>query len=110
MILCVISCGREINFTAFEELREKTVNIYILTYSLYYMPQSLHKILIHRLTIIQNFSIPIGLLSEEAQEAKNKEFKKVGESLIRKCLRVKTNEDLMMRLLCLSDSHIAVFL
>ena len=107
MILCVISCGREINFTAFEELREETVNIYISTYSLYYMPQSLHKILIHRLTIIQNFIIPIGLLS--AQEAKNKEFKKVCESLTRKCSRVKTNEDLMMRLLCLSDSYIAVF-
>ena len=90
MILWVISCGREINFTAFEELREKTVNIYISKYSLYYMPQSLHKILIHRLTIIQNFSIPIGLLSEEAQEAKNKEFKKVGESLTRKCSMVKT--------------------
>ena len=57
--------------------------------------------------IIESFSIPIGLLSEEAQEAKSKEFKKFREALTRKCSRKKTNEDLMRRLLCSTDPFIS---
>lgn len=67
------------------------------------MPQSLHRILIHGAYVIEQFNLPIGLYSEEAQEAKNKDFKKFRESFCRKVSRKKTNEDLMRRLFCSSD-------
>lgn len=67
------------------------------------MPQSLHRILIHGASVIEQLNLPIGLYSEEAQEAKNKGFKKFRESFCRKVSRKKTNEDLMRRLLCSSD-------
>ena len=69
-LLCAMSCGRKLYISALEDLCEETVNIYLSKYNRYYMPQTLHKILIHGLIIIQSFSIPIGLLSEEPQEAK----------------------------------------
>ena len=40
------------------------------------MPQSLHHILLHGDKVAKQFSLPIGLLSEEAQESHNKDFKK----------------------------------
>ena len=39
------------------------------------MPASVHKILIHGEKIIASSVIPFGQLSEEAQEARNKDFK-----------------------------------
>ena len=59
------------------------------------MPQSLHKILTHGHQVIQLKRLPIGMLSEEAQESRNKDFKKFEENFERKFSRVKTNEDLM---------------
>lgn len=67
------------------------------------MPQSSHRLLIHGASVLRSFNLPIGILSEEAQEAKNKDFKKFRESFTRKTSRIKTNEDLMRRLLCSSD-------
>ena len=71
------------------------------------MPQSLHKILLHGYEIIQRMSLPIGLMSEETQEARNKDFKKYREHFARKFSREKTNEDLLKRLLCSSDPVIS---
>ena len=43
------------------------------------------------------------MMFEEAQEARNKKFKKYREDFARKVSRKKTNDDLMRRLLCSSD-------
>ena len=40
------------------------------------MPASIHLLLIHGADIVKNLSIPLGALSEEAQESKNKDFKR----------------------------------
>ena len=48
-------------------------------------------------------ALTIGMLREEAQEARNKDFKKFWESFPRKCSRSKINEDLLWRLMCSSD-------
>ena len=71
------------------------------------MPQSLHKILIHIADVIQQFSMPIGSISEEAQEARNKEFRRYREGFSRKSSRTETNTDIMIRLLCSSDPYIS---
>ena len=62
------------------------------------MPQSLHKILIHGWQVVDEMVLPIGMMSEEALKARNKDFKKFHEFFSRKCLCLKTNEDLIRRL------------
>ena len=44
-------------------------------YPWYPMTQALHKILIHDYAVIELFILPLGMFSEEAQEATNKVFK-----------------------------------
>ena len=48
------------------------------------MPVTVHKILIHGAFVISNALLPIGQLSEEAQEARNKDFKRYREIHTRK--------------------------
>lgn len=63
--------------------------------------------MLHGSFIIENALLPIGLLSEEAQEARNKDIKKYGEHHTRKISRVKTMEDLFNNLLVSSDLYIS---
>lgn len=60
------------------------------------MPVSVHKLFVY---IIFSAILLIGLLSEEAQEARNKNCKYIREHNTRKCSKVATNEDLFGRLL-----------
>ena len=66
----------------------------------YYLPPSVHKILIHA-------SLPIGELSEKTAEAKNKAKKQCRLQHTRKILRTASNTDLLNRLFLSSDPHIA---
>ena len=59
------------------------------------MPQSLHKILIRGHSVKRKLNLPIGMLIEETQAAKNKLFKKFGEYFTKKLSRKITNEDLI---------------
>ena len=63
--------------------------------------------MVHGEAIILNFLIPIGQLSEEASEARNKEFRKYREEHTRKINRIATNEDLLHHLLTTSDPYIS---
>ena len=54
--------------------------------------------------IISAALLPIGQLSEEAQEARNKDLKKCRESFARKISKEETNKDLMRRLLVYNGS------
>ena len=67
------------------------------------MPQALHRMLIHGHEVIRRKPVPIGLLSEEAQESRNKDVKNFRERYSRKFDRPSSNEDLMVRLLASSD-------
>jgi hypothetical protein len=99
IILQTIVCGHPIN--------EKKIGIYAFnTAKLYvskYMPASVHKILIHGEKIIRSAILPIGQLSEEAQEARNKDYKQTRLHHARKCSRSATNEDIVHMLLASSD-------
>ena len=71
------------------------------------MPSSVHKLLIHGAEIINKALLPIGQLSEEAQETKHKDLKKFRNTNTRKISRKATNEDLFNRLLLTSDPYIS---
>jgi len=55
------------------------------------MPNSVYNILLHRSSVISADLLPIGQMSEKAQEARNKNLKNIRENYIRKCSRIKTN-------------------
>ena len=81
--------------------------IYVTNYGWYYMPSSVHKILIHGENIIKHFAVlSIGQLSEDAQESPNKDYKKFPLYHARKCSRSDTNEDVFHTLLYTSDPYI----
>ncbi|XP_011689919.1 PREDICTED: uncharacterized protein LOC105451261 [Wasmannia auropunctata] len=106
-ILQVLACGKDINFEKFGRYCLDTAKLCLDLYNWYCMPPSVHKVLLHGSDIIQHLDLPIGCLSEEAQEASNKIFRKARACHSRMKLRKCTNEDIMHYLLILSDPVIS---
>ena len=71
------------------------------------MPNAVHKLLVHGSAVAAGMSLPIGMMSEEAQESRNKDFKTIREHHARQSCRVNTNTDLMNHLLVTSDPIIS---
>ncbi|CAI6356901.1 unnamed protein product [Macrosiphum euphorbiae] len=67
------------------------------------MPPSVHKILVHGSRAIQLALFPIGILSEEAQEARNKDYIRFRRQNTRKTSRIDTNTDILHMFLISSD-------
>lgn len=70
------------------------------------MSPTVHKILIHLATVISHALVPIGQLSEEAAEARNKHFRQYRQNFSRKFSRKACNRDILNRLLMNSDPFI----
>lgn len=75
-ILQVMASGCKIDVTAFDKYCIETARLLVSLYPWYYLPASIHKVLIHGSAVIDYFHVPIGQLSEEAQEARNKDWKR----------------------------------
>lgn len=60
LVLRILSCGRKIRTEEFTKLLMETRNLYLECYSWYYMPSSVHKVLMHGCEVIQYFDLPIG--------------------------------------------------
>lgn len=106
-ILQVISSGIEINYELFDKYAMETAQLFISNYGWFNMPVSVHKILVHGSDIIKFALVPIGQLSEEAQEARNKDIKKYRKCNTRKNSRINTMQDLLNNLLVSSDPFIS---
>lgn len=61
IILRVLSCGSPINVQTFKELLIITRNMYLIHYGWYYMPSTVHKVLVHGCDVIDFFNLPIGI-------------------------------------------------
>jgi hypothetical protein len=72
------------------------------------MTPSMHKMLIHGAIVIENALLPIGQLSDEAAEARNKYFRLYRQNFARKFSRMSCNLDVLNRLLLSSDPVITV--
>ncbi|KAL6420764.1 hypothetical protein ACFW04_013877 [Cataglyphis niger] len=83
--ITALSSNYKINTYTFHAYCQETAKLYVSLYPWYYMPPTVHKILIHG-SSIKEIILPIGQLSEEALE---------------------TNEDLFKRLLLTSDPLIS---
>lgn len=102
-VMIVVASGHEINNEKFKKFCHDTARYFVEKYPWYYMPPTVHKYLIHGPEIISSALLPIGQLSEEAQEARNKDFKRYREHNSRKCSREKTNQDIFNYFLISSD-------
>ena len=102
------SSDRQINSEAFHQYCTSTAKLFVDLYPWFYMPSSLHKILVHSHQIVTHFSIPIGSLSEEALETRNKCNKAYRLHHSRKDSRLHTMEDQFHRLLMTSDPKISL--
>lgn len=108
VILQVLSCGKAVNIDSFREYCKETAEIFVHHYPWYNMPSSIHKMLIHGADICKHFScLPIGILSEEAGEARNKDFRNTRERHTRKTGRLQNNEDIIHNFLISSDPYIS---
>lgn len=103
ILLRTLSSGYDINYNEFEKVCSETRTLYLNLYSWYYMPATVHKILVHSTEVIKTCILPIGQLSEEAQEARNKDCRRFREHHTRKLSRIATNTDLLNMLLITSD-------
>lgn len=103
VILEAISSGHRIDTAKFAEYAMETAKLYVELYSWHPMTPTVHKILIHGATIIEHALLPIGQLSEEAAEARNKHFRLYRTNFARKFSRESCNLDILNRLLLSSD-------
>jgi len=71
------------------------------------MTATLHKILVHGADIIRTSILRVGMLGEEASEAKNKFYKNDRINHTRKCDRISTMSDLFYRSMDCSDPVIS---
>jgi hypothetical protein len=103
IILQTISSGYKIDTYKFKTYCLQTAELYVSLYPWCPMTTTVHKILIHGDAIISEYLIPIGNFSEEAQEARNKDFKNYRERFSRKTSRIDNMTDVFKRLLVSSD-------
>lgn len=107
IVLQTISSGHNVDTNKFRQYALDTARLFVARYPWYYMPPTVHKILIHGPEVMNSALLPIGELSEEAQEARNKDIKKYREGFSRKSSRQNTNEDIFNMLLISSDPLIS---
>lgn len=103
VILETISSGHKIDVGKYDNYALDTAKLYVELYGWHPMTPTMHKILIHGASIIENALLPIGQLSEEAAEARNKHFRSYRQNFARKFSREECNLDVYQRLLLTSD-------
>lgn len=103
IILKTLSCGQDIDPDKFHTFAMETYELIVKKYEWYKMPCSVHKVLLHGSSIIKYHIFPIGQLTEEASEAKNKDYRNFREHHSRKLNRTVTNQDVLNMLLITSD-------
>lgn len=107
IVLQIITCGQRIDSNKFKKFARDTADLFVKKYNWYFMPVTVHKVLMHGKDIIDGAVLPLGMLSEEAEEARNKDYRKYRLMFSRKCSRTATNTDVLFRLLVSSDPYIS---
>ena len=76
MIFKAIAFGEEIQLAAYNAYPIETAKMFFEEYGWFNMPMTVHKVLIYGTIIILSTFLPIGQLTEEAQESRNKDIRK----------------------------------
>lgn len=104
-----ISSGESVDAEKFRIYAQDTAKRYVSLYPWYNMPTTVHKLLIHGYEIINKALLPIGRLSEEAQEAMNKDVRRLREHHAWKGSRKQTMQDIFCGLLLASDPIVSSY-
>ena len=107
VVLEVICRNFAIDADKFNTFSQETARLAISLYPWYYMPATVHKILMHGKAIIECAVLPVRSLSEEAQESRNKDCRYYRIHHTRKCSHLATNQDMFNTLLTTSDPYIS---
>lgn len=107
IILLALNSKHKINAVKFGAYADKISNLLVTLYPWKDMTPTVHKVLCHGQVIIQSNILPLGELTEEAQEARNKDFRHVQLFNTRKCSRESQNEDIFKNLMLSSDPVIS---
>lgn len=107
VILEVITSGHRIDDKKFQTYADETARLYVSLYNWHPMTPTVHKVLVHGATIIKKALVPIGQLSEEAAEARNKHFRLYRAKYSRKSNREACNRDVLNWLLLSSDPFVS---
>lgn len=102
-ILISLACQLPIDIPKFERLCDETAELYIDKYKWAPMTPTLHKILVHGADTLRNMPLPVGQMSEEAAEARNKILREYRLKHARRSSRLSNLEDVFHRLLDSSD-------
>ncbi len=97
--MIAISCKRPLDLKKFGAFCRETAELLITLYPWFRMPVSVHILLIHGEEILSSSCLPIGMMSKEAQEARNKDNKAFWMKHSRKTSRVHTMSDVFHRLM-----------
>lgn len=108
IILRTLSSGFHINAKTFEKLLRETFILYINLYPWYYMPVTVHKVLVHGIDYVKYSNVPIGMLSEEAIESCYKLIRNNRLRHTRKTSRIYSNRDLVHYLILQSEPDISL--
>jgi hypothetical protein len=103
VILSILGCSYNVNSEKYDNYEKDTLKLYLQLYPWYRMPPSVHKILVHGSRAKQLAPFPIGILSEEAQEAQNKDYIRFRRQNTRKTSRIDINTDIFHMFLISSD-------
>lgn len=106
-ILVTTSCGLPVDSTKFWEFCKTVAAKYISEYNWHPMTVTIHKLLVHDKDIIKQSILPVGLLSEQAAETRNKYWRSGRKHHTRKVDRKKAMLDLFHRALKSSDPVIS---
>ena len=102
-----MASGFDIEPARFEAYCTSTAELYVQLYPWHPMRPSLHKVLIHGAKVVKTLPLPLGLLSEEAQECRNKDIRAYRLGHARKNSRENTLGDQFRFLLVTSDPVIS---
>lgn len=72
VILTTLSCDYDIDYEEFGQYCQTTAELFNALYHWFHVPLAVHKILHHGDCMASEVILPIGMMSEEAQKAKNK--------------------------------------
>nr|XP_054760569.1 uncharacterized protein LOC129266800 [Lytechinus pictus] len=103
MILLALFCKLPLDANKFGKYCRETAELQLELYPWYRFPVSVHVLLVHGATILSSSVLPIGMMSEEAQEARNKDNKIYRRMHARKTSRTDTMSDVFHRLMVTGD-------
>ncbi|CAL4215339.1 unnamed protein product [Meganyctiphanes norvegica] len=103
VILTAISLDYEINTDAFGSYCRETADYFGQIYQWFELPSIVHKLLYHGKQMAEEFIIPIGMMSEEAQIARNRDSKTFIQRLGRKEITEQILMEMVKHMMVLGD-------